>query len=512
MVNSGGSDRMRNPYQNRKAIKDPGEFFGRKEEVNEIFALLSGVGGPQSIEIVGERKIGKSSLLYFIKNKVIKQKYLKNPDEYMFVYLELGPFVGFNSERFCEILLRELSSKSTEEIPVSSNNIFEVLEKFIEMLCSKEKKIIFMFDEFDSMLRIPAFDSGLLDYFRSLSNKYSLSFITCSRIPIEKLTEIGKGSPFFNIFHKINLRYFEEEEALELIEKPSSRQKIDFSQEDVNFINEVAYLHPFFIQIVCYHLFNFREEKKKQNGEELDKRSYDLLYQKIYDDTMGHWSFYLDHMDEYEKEVFLKICKGEEISDQEDVIVYQLYNKSLIYMKDGNWRVFSSVFHDHTLRKKEIIELEKESGLLKKSLSIEQETKARKWSVFGFKILGGVIVFAIFLFFILKALEIIDPPDSSEYRDIILQLVAMIISLLIAYISLHSNINQLKQEVSWINRDINQLNQKFDEINNRFGLIGEKISKLENFINNITEKFHNMEIDLAIIKDRQKRDKNNEET
>lgn len=140
-----------------------------------------------------------------------------------------------------------------------------------------------MFDEFDSLPEIPAFNFALLEYFRSLALQYSLCFITCSRVPISELTEIGRDSPFFNIFQNLIIGYFEEEEALELIQIPSSKHRIMFNKEDIDFIKEVAFLHPFFIQVACYHTVKLRKEKLKLKGEKLDTKSYDLLFQRLYE-------------------------------------------------------------------------------------------------------------------------------------------------------------------------------------------------------------------------------------
>jgi AAA+ ATPase superfamily predicted ATPase len=186
------------------------EFFGRKKEIKRIFTLISDVAEPHSISIVGERRSGKSSLFHFLKNEATRKKFLKDFDDYIFVCLELSDFLDYDTEKFCEILLRELSSAASEEIPSSGINIYDKFEKFIEILSSKGKKIIIMFDEFDSVLEVPVFNSDLLDYFRSLSNGYPLSFITFSRVSIRELEnrlreENGTISPFFNIFYNINL-------------------------------------------------------------------------------------------------------------------------------------------------------------------------------------------------------------------------------------------------------------------------------------------------------------------
>ena len=52
-----------NPFTERNVIKNPHEFFGRMNELRTIFTRLQGL---QSTSIYGERKIGKSSLLFHV--------------------------------------------------------------------------------------------------------------------------------------------------------------------------------------------------------------------------------------------------------------------------------------------------------------------------------------------------------------------------------------------------------------------------------------------------------------
>ena len=57
-----------NPYLNRTAIKDDRGFFGRRRELATIFSRID-AREPQSVSIVGERRIGKSSLLRKLNQK-----------------------------------------------------------------------------------------------------------------------------------------------------------------------------------------------------------------------------------------------------------------------------------------------------------------------------------------------------------------------------------------------------------------------------------------------------------
>jgi hypothetical protein len=186
------------------------EFIGRKKQIKKIFTLISDTTEPHNISIVGEKKSRKSYLFHLLRDEKKRKKFLKDFDNYVFVCLELSAFLHHDAERFCKMLLRELSSESSEEIPSSGINIYDKLERFIGILSSNGKKIMILFYEFDSVLRIPAFNSNLLDYFRSLSCAYPLSFITFSKMSIRLLEKNLRGetediSPFFNTFYNIYL-------------------------------------------------------------------------------------------------------------------------------------------------------------------------------------------------------------------------------------------------------------------------------------------------------------------
>ena len=70
-------------------ITDPDQFVGRKAELRRIASLLetAHTGQMQSVSIVGERRIGKSSLLFHLKQTY--PQWLSQPACYCFAYIDL---------------------------------------------------------------------------------------------------------------------------------------------------------------------------------------------------------------------------------------------------------------------------------------------------------------------------------------------------------------------------------------------------------------------------------------
>ncbi|HMV47607.1 MAG TPA: hypothetical protein PLD20_02845 [Blastocatellia bacterium] len=55
-----------NPFTNRGIVTDPADFTGRAEQMEEICTRLAKM---ESTSISSERNIGKSSLIYVVKDK-----------------------------------------------------------------------------------------------------------------------------------------------------------------------------------------------------------------------------------------------------------------------------------------------------------------------------------------------------------------------------------------------------------------------------------------------------------
>ena len=77
---------MQNPYDYKGPVTDRNIFFGRTALLAKIYSRI-GADRPQSISVVGEPKIGKSSLLWYMTLDETKRAFLKNPDDYFYFYI-----------------------------------------------------------------------------------------------------------------------------------------------------------------------------------------------------------------------------------------------------------------------------------------------------------------------------------------------------------------------------------------------------------------------------------------
>ncbi len=94
-----------NPFVAAGMIEDPRLFIGRKDELHAIASRMQGAQ-PTSIKIVGDKRIGKSSLLYHFF--LTWEQRVPNPRRYVMIYLSLQNVHCQQEENFYVAVAQEL--------------------------------------------------------------------------------------------------------------------------------------------------------------------------------------------------------------------------------------------------------------------------------------------------------------------------------------------------------------------------------------------------------------------
>lgn len=262
---------MPNPFFYGGMITDPRKFFGRKEELRLIFGRL-GTTPPQCVSVVGERRIGRSSLLYHLTQAY--PQWLANAGRYLFAYLDLQSArchtrAGLLSNVLEALLSRaELDSASEEgrwlaDLRGKAIDLV-AFEEALEKMNTLDLRPVLCLDEFENLtVRPQEFGNDFFDSWRSVAQFGHIAFVTASRTPLEFLSRSGKlTSPFFNIFARVPLGELKPDEARALVTQPSDRP---FTEEEVRLALRLAEgtafgYHPFRLQIACSIIY---EEKAK---------------------------------------------------------------------------------------------------------------------------------------------------------------------------------------------------------------------------------------------------------
>src|SRR4249920_990807 len=103
-----------NPFTYGNPISDPVRFFGRKREVDRIVSRLRN-DEFESSSIVGDRRIGKTSLLVHLGNTEVRRAYALDGPGYVFVYVDLQMVdERVTPERLWLHLLQQLKRRTAE--------------------------------------------------------------------------------------------------------------------------------------------------------------------------------------------------------------------------------------------------------------------------------------------------------------------------------------------------------------------------------------------------------------
>lgn len=227
-------------------IRDRTQFFGRERESTEI---LSRVATMQSVSVVGERRIGKSSLLFHFTNTGSERLSAAGYKDHTFFYLDVQPIASTKEfyTHACRLIERPnqvhgsaLGGKDDLETAVSGRNL---------ILC---------LDEFEQTVEAD-FGSYFFKFLRHLAQSGHIAFIIATKSPLSDLylSDEELTSGFSNVFATLKLGELAEGEARALVEK--KRNSHSFNPEEVDKILKLAGRHPYWLNFVCAQAYEAKQ-------------------------------------------------------------------------------------------------------------------------------------------------------------------------------------------------------------------------------------------------------------
>ena len=268
-----------NPFTNRGVITNPNEFFGREQEIGEIVSRLRAMA---SLSVVGERRIGKSSLLYHL----YQTGWLRVDDPaYCFFYLDLQDAQFHTAAGFLRAILRVL--KLDADAVSDGQSLNRNLIAFSEQIEARERdgqRIVLCLNEFEATFKHPAeFTEDFFDHMRSQIDRRKFAVVTATGTRLKDLCDDGKmTSPFYNVFTVVELGDFTDNEVRAFLDHYG--QQVFFTEEEMGFINSNLVTHPLKLQILCD--FVIRNRKWRLAGRALVKKI-----------TKEHGNFFLGAFD-----------------------------------------------------------------------------------------------------------------------------------------------------------------------------------------------------------------------
>lgn len=301
---------VNNPFTFGNPIKDPERFIGREAEIRQIVnRLLS--SAHESTSVIGERRIGKTSLLLHLANQQVAVHLGLTPDQFCLVYADFQGLTDITPQRFWQRVLKKMARSICDESlrpAIEETSLQEDLDLFdLEDLfqASQEKGLttVLLLDEFEYVTQNPNFKGDFFGGLRALAIHHGVALVPATRRELVDLchSEEIKGSPFFNIFANVVLRPFSKEQVKSLIDSYGSAASLCLAPAHHKFIWSLGGGYPLFVQMAGYYLVE--GQNQGLTAEPLAKFVIDNFNQQ----ADSHYTYLWNHCSESEKITLLSI-------------------------------------------------------------------------------------------------------------------------------------------------------------------------------------------------------------
>ena len=338
MERGDSTSRPENPYLSRVMIEHTSRFHGRRRELARILSRR-GSSRPQSVSIVGERRIGKSSLLNALTWRKTQEQFLSDPDALTFVYIDFQQLPLIELVDFFDFLIGRIAAAVPELEVAENNNPYRSYQSVLDKLREKDTGLVLLFDEFDSVTSNSAFGPDFYSFLRSCANNYPIAYVTSSKMDLQQLCHSAaiSDSPFFNIFSNLYLRGFTREEALDLIASPSQRSGVPLAAFSENIL-KLGGQFPFYLQIACSVYFEWAAETRGTSPPIAE------LEDQFLEEAATHFSYFWEHCTSEKKETLRRLAAGRQPGASQQFWCKQLHRSGYVEKEDKTYRLLSPTF------------------------------------------------------------------------------------------------------------------------------------------------------------------------
>lgn len=277
------------PFVAAGMIEDPRLFVGRGDELQAIVSRMTGAQ-PTSINIYGDKRIGKSSLLYHFF--FTWEQRVQNPSSYVVIYLSLQNVQCQSETQVYQAIAQELLNSHTvaNNQALSDSLRVTLLDRLAFSQAMKKWKQegvlpVLCLDDFKTLFKKEGeFDNGFYDNLRSLMDTNTLMLIIASEKKLDFYSKKYKfTSSFFNLGHVIKLGELKKHEVKDLLRLPHNNNNNllpALSMDEQSLTEQLGLNHPFLLQMAGRLVCDARDHghDKKWVKEKFQSESKRLRY------------------------------------------------------------------------------------------------------------------------------------------------------------------------------------------------------------------------------------------
>ncbi|MGB0383908.1 MAG: ATP-binding protein [Ardenticatenaceae bacterium] len=359
--------RIDNPYVYGAPVKDT--FFGRQNELEQIMQAVT-KPRKQDILLVGERRSGKTSLLYQLESRISKP--------FIPVYVVLNTSKPTTNE-VLKLIIRKIVQQLVRQELIEPHwmkerfaeiDFIEDVKKIID--AAKENladvKLVLLLDEADYLLKVEVEDSGLfLGWLNSIRGRrqrdervqnllraalQSREIGADLRAVVAGTSDLStyisqRSSPFFNHFRLVRLKPLTVPETRQLITKPVAGLAYCYSQDAIERIITLSGGHPYYCQALCYEAFN---EALQNERHLISTQDVAAAKRKVVADFFNSYlSAVWQRSNQIEKRYLRALAQGKPTDNSSRAQIRRLLDWQIVTENERNYSFSSDLLKEWTL-------------------------------------------------------------------------------------------------------------------------------------------------------------------
>jgi len=278
------------PIADGGPVQDKNMFFGRDEYINNIINSLI-TNNSKSIIIYGQKRSGKSSVLYHLKDK------LKDEEKAFCIDFSMGDIIdNLSLTTFYYKILSQIEEEleildfEDKETPKFNKPPIETLEKYpttifdetlkefkkflLQTESWRDKKLIILIDEFTyiyTSISKKELSSNFMKTWKAFIEKNIFSAVLVGQDVTLKFKSQYPNE--FGVTEDKRLTYLSQDDTKELIEKPIWNKERDSSRYIGNAISKIVdytACSPYYLQMFCARIVDYMNRKKAISVTEAD--------------------------------------------------------------------------------------------------------------------------------------------------------------------------------------------------------------------------------------------------
>jgi ligand-binding sensor domain-containing protein/AAA+ ATPase superfamily predicted ATPase len=309
----------RNPYVVGNPIRQPAMFFGREDDFQYVSRKLEGTAQGLVIVFCGERRTGKSSILYQIMNGRLGDKFIP-------AFVDMQEMIVRNEAEFFQRIAHLIVESAAKRAPDASlsaphfgaaeTNPYALFQAFVAQALQNfgERQLILLVDEYELLetkvedgklsKEIFAFLAGLIER----NDRLSMIF-TGSRKLEERDKRYWREMLRRSLFRKIS--FLTEGDAARLVIEPV-RDSVVYGRGMVAEIIRLTAGQPFYTQVICQNIVDFLNEHERNYVLRADLK---VIIEEIVNNPLPQMIYFWEGLGDDEKLVLSLIAEAEADAD-----------------------------------------------------------------------------------------------------------------------------------------------------------------------------------------------------